>query len=279
MKTRRLNSPPPAPGHWQFAVDAAGRPVLRGPNDRIYRIGVHPGTPVNSAAASAILDPAGGSNSIAVAAKTPGAAGNALRVGLAVDLTSDTASLRVAQAGNDVLVTSGVRVSLSIFIIGGPLAGGYTLTRDGTENGWPRWSLDAGGITASCRAITTESDLPVWRLEVTDDAAIESQDADDPTLWPDDQITWTQDEGEAEGIQLAHDAATAADAIALINATPSLPITAATSGAATGAIAALPLTFLAGGVDITPGEPGDLLADSTNLYLRREAAWQTIPLP
>jgi hypothetical protein len=268
-------TPTPAPGHWRFTPDGG----LIDANSRIYRIRPGVGTPVNAAAATATLDPAGGNNSIAFAAKTPGAAGNSIRVGLALDATTDTTSLRATQAGNDVLVTSGGRVSLGVSITGGALAGSYTLTRDGTENDWPRWSLDAGGISASCRATATEGGLPVWRLEVSDGSSTESQDADDPTLWPDDQITWTGDEGEAESIQLAHGYATAAAVISLVNATESLLVTASASGASTGFVAAVPLTYLAGGIDITPGEPGDLLADEAGLYLRRADAWQSTPYP
>jgi hypothetical protein len=66
----------------------------------------------------------------------------------------------------------------------------------------------------------------------------------------------------------AGSATTAATVISIVNSsTASALVTAAASGTVTGVIAAVAKTYLAGGVDATEGQGGDMLVDGTNIYM------------
>jgi hypothetical protein len=251
MSIRRLirsaNSPPPSPGTFRLVAGPHG-PRIQDPNGDVLRLRPEPGTASNGDAASVVLGT--GNAAILVTAKTAGVVGNALTAAIAIE--PDSTALSVAETDGNIVVSSGDKRIMRVTADFG--SGAETI-----EFTWLFDSWSAGFPYGSLERIDGD-----WSIS-GQETFIATVDGDFP-----DEATWP------EGVTVVAAPATAAQAIAVDQSALSVNLTLPEGSDGTGSIAGVTAQPLTGGTAPTEGQPGDLLFDDSNLYLRDATQWRTI---
>lgn len=191
-----------------------------------------------------------------------------------------TPTVVAAAQSRDVVVTSGNKRRM-IIVVGGEtlvlIPNGETTT-DNAGVVWPVWTTNgvpaSEAIGANTAWLMAENSGWEWKAENSEEFLTISNAINSPGVG----ASGYPDEQESEYWTAAP--ATAAQAIDAINADSALPVIAANAPGndGSGVLAAASETSLTGGVNPeNPGEPGDMIYDADNFYLRTETGWETIP--
>ena len=211
------------------------------------------GITVAQAAATVTLDPAGDLNKVKLTANTAGTAGNDITVEIATPAVQ--ATVDVAVVGNAITATPGTKARMVVSAASDPSVDGTELFYVGTgmfvEEIWASAGLvnplSATPTGDGVRLSTDGSAACILQLYVSN--AVTAAWADfSPGPWPDGD-TLEIYTGDAVGdVFLVAGTSSAQQVIDAINAA-STPVAASTSGTATGAVAVVAVTNLAGGTD------------------------------
>lgn len=231
---------------------------------------VEESAPIDGAAASVTINPAGSDNSVTYTAVTSGTAGNSITVAYASPSLVTGATLVVAVAGSAITVTPRKRTMIVSGITNPAAANGnydyvssiryqsatHELVRAaviGTPNKY-QWLLKAlSGGTQYYSSVQIDM------------ATVTANRTPDDAVWG----PWDAWSGATGTIAFSYALSTAQQVIEAVNAAAAAAslVTASASGTVTGAIAEVSATALTGGVEGTPGPAGHMVrVDGSGTY-------------